>query len=390
MKFNYGFVIFIGIFLSLYGLLHVYFYRKVTKAFSLTPPQNIIFIILLCLLLLSPIIMRVAEGKFPDAISTVITYIGYLWMGIIFLLFAFNLIVDIYRLVIFVSSHIFSADLTRLIPDKRIALMAVILLTIFIHLYGLYEAWAIKTERITLVTSKLPDNVERLRVVQISDIHFSRLNGVGLAERITEIVSGLEPDILVSTGDLIDDGLREQERVKGLFRGIKTKYGKYAATGNHEFFAGILVTGRFTEDCGFRLLRNENASVNEFVNIAGIDDPAVNRGGLRQIIDEGEVIKGFSPGKINIFLKHQPRIEEGSIGKFDIQLSGHTHRGQIFPFSLFVGMMFKYLDGLYDIGNNSYLYVSRGTGTWGPPIRFLAPPEITVIDFIKKQPHQTN
>ena len=387
MKFNYSFVIFIGIFLSLYGLLHVYFYRKVTKAFSLTPPQNIIFIILLCLLLLSPIIMRVAEGKFPDAISTVITYIGYLWMGIIFLLFAFNLIVDIYRLVIFVSSHIFSADLTRLIPDKRIALMAVILLTLFIHLYGLYEAWAIKTERITLETSKLPDSLERLRVVQISDIHFSRTNGVGLAEKITDIVSGLEPDILVSTGDLIDDGLREQERVKALFRGIKTKYGKYAATGNHEFFAGIQVTGRFTEDCGFRLLRNENISVNDFISIAGIDDPAANRGGFRQVIDEGEVIKGFSPDKINIFLKHQPRIEKESIGKFDIQLSGHTHRGQIFPFTLFVGMMFKYLDGLYDLGHNSYLYVSSGTGTWGPPIRFLAPPKIIVIDFIKKQPH---
>ncbi len=390
MRFNYAFILFIGVFLSLYGLLHLYFYRKVTRAFSLTPPQNIIFIILLCLLLLSPIIMRVAEGKFPDAIYAAITYIGYLWMGIIFLLFVFNLVIDIYRLIIFSSSHIFNADLTRLIPDKRIAIMAVILLTIFIHLYGLYEAWAIKTERITIPTLKLPDSMERLRVVQISDIHFSRTNGVGLAERITEIVSGLEPDILVSTGDLIDDGLREQERVKGLFRAIKTRYGKYAATGNHEFFADIRITGRFTEDCGFRLLRNENISVNDFISIAGIDDPAVNRGGFRQIIDEGEVIKGFSPDKINIFLKHQPRIEKGSVGKFDIQLSGHTHRGQIFPFSLFVGMMFRYLDGLYDLGDNSFLYVSRGSGTWGPPIRFLSPPEITVIDFVKKQQQKNN
>lgn len=387
MRFNYAFIMFIGVFLSLYALLHFYFYRKVTKAFSLTLSQNIIFIIILFILLLSPIIMRVIEGKGPEALSTAVTYAGYLWMGIIFLLFALNLAVDIYRFFIYLSSHIFNMNLLKLIPDRRIALICVILITALINLYGLYEARNIRAEMVTLETSKLPANVERLRVVQISDIHFSRTNGVGLAERITDIVSGLEPDILVSTGDLIDDGLREKERVKDLFRGIKSKYGKYAATGNHEFFAGIQVTGKFTEDCGFRLLRNESVQVNAFINIAGIDDPAVNRGGFVQKIDEAGVIKGFSPDKINIFLKHQPRIESESIGKFDLQLSGHTHRGQIFPFSIFVGMIFKYMDGLYDLGNNSYLYVSRGTGTWGPPIRFLSPPEITVIDFVNKQSH---
>jgi predicted MPP superfamily phosphohydrolase len=387
MRFNYAFILFIGIFLSLYGLLHIYFYRKVTRAFCLTPHQNIIFIILLCLLLLSPIIMRVLEGKGPDALSTIITYTGYLWMGILFLLFALNLAVDIYRLIIYLASHLSDNSLLKLMPDKRIALIAVILVTAFINLYGFYEAWDIKTERTTINTAKLPVGVDKLRVVQISDIHFSRTNGIRLAGKITGIISDLKPDLLVSTGDLIDDGLQERERVQAMFSGIKTKYGKYAATGNHEFFAGIQVTGRFTEDCGFRLLRNEGVQVNDFINIAGIDDPAVNRGGFVQKIDEAGVIKSFSPDKLNIFLKHQPRVETESVGRFDLQLSGHTHRGQIFPFSLFVGRMFKYLDGLYDLGNNSFLYVSRGTGTWGPPIRFLAPPEITVIDFIKTQPH---
>jgi predicted MPP superfamily phosphohydrolase len=339
----------------------------------------------LILLLLSPVVMRMIEGKGPEALSTALTYAGYLWMGILFLLFALNLAVDIYRFIIYLSSHIFNINLLKLMPDRRIALICVILVTLFINLYGLYEAWNIKKERITLEIAKLPDGVEQLRVVQVTDIHFSRTNGIRLAEKITGIISGLNPDLLVSTGDLIDDGLGEEEKVKALFRGIKTTYGKYAATGNHEFFAGIQVTGKFTEDCGFRLLRNEGLQINEFINIAGIDDPAVNRGGFVLKIDEAGVIKDFSPDKINIFLKHQPRVETESIGRFDLQLSGHTHRGQIFPFSIFVGMMFKYMDGLYDLGSNSYLYVSRGTGTWGPPIRFLSPPEITVIDFIRKQ-----
>ena len=101
---------------------------------------------------------------------------------------------------------------------------------------------------------------------------------------------------------------------------------------------------------------------------------------------EKEVVDCFTPGKIDIFLKHQPRIEKNSVGKFDIQLSGHTHNGQVFPFNLIVGMMYKYMHGMFYLGNGSYLYVSRGTGTWGPPVRFLSPPEITVIDFIKKDP----
>ncbi|MBN1904578.1 MAG: metallophosphoesterase [Deltaproteobacteria bacterium] len=390
MRFNYAFIMFIGVFLSLYALLHLYFYRKVTKAFHLTLSQNIIFIIILFLLLLSPIIMRLIEGKGPEALSTAVTYAGYLWMGIIFLLFALNLAVDIYRFFIYLSSHIFNINLLKLMPDRRVALICVILVTAFINLYGVYEAWDIRAEMVTLETTKLPANVERLRVVQISDIHFSRINGIRLAEKITGMISGLNPDLLVSTGDLIDDGLKEQDKVKRLFRDINSKYGKYAATGNHEFFAGIQITGKFTEDCGFRLLRNESISVNDFINIAGIDDPAVNRGGFVHKIDEAGVIKGFSPDKINIFLKHQPRIEKESINKFDLQLSGHTHRGQIFPFSIFVGMMFKHMDGLYNLGSNSYLYVSSGTGTWGPPIRFLAPPEITVIDFVHEQPRQIN
>jgi len=325
------------------------------------------------------------EGRSPEALTATVTYIGYLWMGIIFLLFALNLTVDIYRVVIFIFSRIFSPSLTKLVPDKRIILLAVILLTACINIYGVYEAWNIKTRKITLTTGKLPEGIEKLRIVQISDIHFSQINGVGLANRITDIVMALKPDLLVSTGDLIDDGLRDPGRVEVLFGSIKTKYGKYDSTGNHEFFGEVRKKLRFTENCGFKLLRNRSETVNNFINIAGVDDPAAKRSGFANAIDESTVMKGFSPDKINIFLKHQPRVEKDSIGKFDIQLSGHTHDGQIFPFRYFVAIMYKHMQGLYSLGSNSYLYVTRGTGTWGPPVRFLEPPEITVIDFVKER-----
>lgn len=383
MKINFGFIIFIGIFLTLYASLHFYFYRKITRVFNLGLVPNILLIFILCLLLLSPIIMHMVEGNTPEALSVAITYIGYIWMGIIFLLFALNLTVDIYRAIIYIFSHIFNHSLIKLIPDKRIILLVVISLTACINIYGVFEAWNIKTKKITLTTSKLPKDIEQLRIVQISDVHFSQINGIGLANRITDMIIALKPDLLVSTGDLIEDGLREADMVQVLFNSVKTKYGKYAVTGNHEFFGDLKKNLKFTENCGFKTLRNREETVNNFINIAGVDDPAANSNGRVKAIDEKTVMEDFSPDKINIFLKHQPRVKKDSIGKFDIQLSGHSHDGQIFPFKYLVRLMYKYMSGIYYLGDNSYLYVSRGTGTWGPPIRFLAPPEITVIDFKK-------
>jgi predicted MPP superfamily phosphohydrolase len=138
------------------------------------------------------------------------------------------------------------------------------------------------------------------------------------------------------------------------------------------------------------MLRNENVVIDNFLNIAAIDDPAGNgRFGNDspppEDPSEKKVIEAFLPDHLNIFLKHQPRIEKESIGKFDLQLSGHSHKGQIFPFTLIVFLFYPYLDGLYKLENSSLLYVSRGTGTWGPPVRFLTFPEITVIDFQRER-----
>ncbi|MFC1495002.1 metallophosphoesterase [Thermodesulfobacteriota bacterium] len=384
MKMNYTFLIFIGIFLTLYGLLHFYFYRKVIGAFHPALPYHILIILILLFLMMSPIIMRVIDGKVPDIISNIITYTGYIWMGIIFLLFSFNLVVDLYQFIVYILSRVFDTSLLKLLPDKKVTLLIIVSLITLINIYGFFEAGHIKTERITLPTHKLPPGVETLRIVQITDTHFSRINGFNLANKIAGIVAGLEPDVLVSTGDFLDDGLKEVEKVQSLFRSLNVKYGKYAATGNHFFITGILNAEKFTKNCGFKLLRNESINVTDFLTIAAIDDPAADRDGSSPLPDEAIILDKLSSDHINLYLKHQPLVKKENIGKFDLQLSGHTHNGQIFPFRYLVSLFYKYMTGLYDLGNNSLLYVSRGTGTWGPPIRFLSPPEITVIDFVKK------
>jgi uncharacterized protein len=251
-----------------------------------------------------------------------------------------------------------------------------------INIYGWFEAMDIRVEKIGFKTSKLPPGINSFRVVQISDVHFSSTNGTLLAGKITNMLKDLKPDLLVSSGDLIDRGLNEREYVEGLFAGLDAPYGKFGTTGNHEFYAGIKQATEFTENAGFKLMRNEVATVGDFLDVAAVDDPAGKTFDSAQV-SEMKVLDSLNPEHLRIFLKHQPKIEKDSIGKFDIQLSGHTHKGQIYPFTVIVSLFFKYMDGLFDLGKGSSLYVSRGTGTWGPPIRFLTFPEIAVIEFTR-------
>jgi len=137
------------------------------------------------------------------------------------------------------------------------------------------------------------------------------------------------------------------------------------------------------------VLRGEVRDPGGALVIAGVDDPAGRGFSLKGRADgERELLAGLSRDRFVLLLKHRPIVEEESLGLFDLQLSGHTHRGQIFPFNHIVDLYFPKSSGLHDLGH-SHLYVSRGSGTWGPPIRFLAPPEVTVIEIVNRK-HATH
>ncbi len=118
------------------------------------------------------------------------------------------------------------------------------------------------------------------------------------------------------------------------------------------------------------------------INIAGVDDPTGLRFGDMSSISERELLSSLPSDRFTLFLKHQPHIDEGSLGLYDLQLSGHTHKGQIFPFNFYVKFFFPFINGLHEITDVSSIYISRGTGTWGPPVRFLSPPEVTVFELV--------
>jgi hypothetical protein len=177
--------------------------------------------------------------------------------------------------------------------------------------------------------------------------------------------------------------MERHNKLAAMLAELNPPLGKFAITGNHEFYAGIGQSERFLKAAGFTLLRNERLNVAEQLYIVGVDDPAVRRRNQTKGDDEESLLAGLSRERFTLLLKHRPTVETESLGKFDLQLSGHTHGGQIFPFHLITRLFYPREDGLHRLEKGSVLYISRGTGTWGPPMRFLSPPEVTVFELAR-------
>ena len=377
-------ILFLLTFFFLYGGLHLYFFLRLRAAFSLPVGLQITVGPLLLLLLVSPLLVRMAERQGYEAATCIMAYTGYLWMGFIFLFFVVSVCLDLYRLAVFLNERIGHQDLSHLFPPARIIFLGPLVIAIILNVYGYYEAMSVRPEHLVIKTAKLPAQVEKFRIVQISDLHIGMIVRDGRLKRFLAAVEAAAPDVLVSTGDLVDGQLDNLYKALAQLKNVPVKYGKFAVTGNHEFFAGVTRAVEFTEKAGFTVLRGEGVNVAGIVNIAGVDDPAVTRRGEGKQVREAEFLSSLPPGVFTVLLKHQPVADPDAEEKFDLQLSGHTHRGQIFPFNMVTKFVYYYHSGDFYLPDGARLHVSRGTGTWGPPVRLLAPPEITVIDLVRK------
>jgi predicted MPP superfamily phosphohydrolase len=254
--------------------------------------------------------------------------------------------------------------------------------------YGFGEALVIRTEHLTIRSTKIPRHVPKVRIVQISDVHVGVMIGKWRLKRMLESVAAAQPDILVATGDIVDGQIHRLNGLSDLFSKISPQYGSFAVLGNHEFYAGLDNSLSFLKEAGFQVLRKEYRNVFPYLAIAGVDDSAVKRWGDAKGGDEEGLLPHIGTRPFTILIKHRPVVDTASSGKFDLQLSGHVHKGQIVPFNLLTYLFFPVMAGANRLNDGSILYVSRGTGTWGPPIRFLAPPEVTVIDIVPEETRQ--
>jgi predicted MPP superfamily phosphohydrolase len=228
----------------------------------------------------------------------------------------------------------------------------------------------------------------------LSDVHVGLLLQDNRLRRISDEIRRIKPDILISTGDLVDGKLNRYDAISAgnpqaaLLASIPAPAGKFAVTGNHEVYAGLPQAVAFTRAAGFTMLRNHSVQLTNGITITGIDDQAVTRKKYADPAVEKILLTSVLPGSFHLLMKHRPDILPESDGRFDLQLSGHVHGGQIFPFNFLVRLKYPFPCGTTTTAAGSRIHVSRGTGTWGPPLRLFAPPEITIIDIIS-QPHNS-
>ncbi len=374
--------LFLFVFFLLYGGLHLHAFFKARSAFGFGLSTGIPLAFLFIVMVLAPVIIRRAESAGFEVFARTMAWIGYCWLGVIFLFFSTSLIVDFYRLLVYLSGSIFHKDVSSFVLSAKSAFIIPLLTALCVAGYGYTEALNIRTEHVTIKTSKLPDGIDRFRIAQISDVHLGlivRSKRLGL---ILDKVKEADPDLLVSTGDLVDGQINGLEGLADMLKNINPRYGKYAILGNHEYYAGLSQAIAFKEAAGFTLLRGEGTSIDGIINLVGVDDPAARYFNGFDPSAEQRLLSSFPDHRFTVLLKHRPLVDKKSIGLFDLQLSGHVHKGQIFPFSIATRLYYPKDAGLLDM-NGSILYVSRGSGTWGPPIRFLAPPEVTVIDLVR-------
>ena len=369
--------------------MHLYFFAKVKSAFPFGIEISICLVIFIIIMFLAPIAVHALERYGLEYWARFMSYSGYIWMGVLFIFLVVSLIFDLYHLIIYTGGIICHQDISYLNLSPLFAFLIPLLVSLGINTYGYFEAKNVHVEKMTIESAKIPEKIGKIRIVQISDVHIGVIIKDKRLERIVEQIKAAEPDILISTGDLVDGQINNLSEPMMLLKSIQPKYGKFAITGNHEFYAGLGDALDFTRNSGFSVLRDEGTTVAGFINIVGMDDPTGRSFGLTGNITEGQILPRFPRSNFTLLLKHQPVVDNNAAGLFDLQLSGHTHNGQIFPFSLITRLFFHYHTGYFNLPNQSQLYVSRGTGTWGPPIRFLSPPEITVFDIVHKKNQPT-
>jgi len=376
MQTNLTFILFISILITIYSLLNYYFLKKHNNIITSKSLPSILWKLLIITMIFTPILTTIFSGLNNTTLATYTGFPGYSWLAFLFIFLIIHGFIDLF---------VFIFEKIGIRPPKSLnkeIFITTMILSISILFYGFFEAKNYKIEYVQIKTIKLPEDTKKIKIIQLSDIHFSPLTSTDTAIKIKEIINKEKPDLILSTGDILDKSIRDIENIIKILKNLKAPLGKFAILGNHEFLAGIDYSQNFIKKSGFTILRNESISLNNKLNLAGVDDKTGKNFGIIPLKKEIELLQKLNTNRYTILLKHQPTVNKKSTNFFDLQLSGHTHAGQLFPFTILVKVVFPYFAGMYEIENNKKIYVSRGTGTWGPPFRFLAKPEITVIELI--------
>ncbi|RMG11416.1 MAG: metallophosphoesterase [Deltaproteobacteria bacterium] len=330
----------------------------------------------------------------PPAAARPLMWAAYSWMGLAFLLLVAAGLSDLFRLLIGSAARLLGgaadplAQLGPSDPERRQLLARAVsvgagAVSAGLAVHGLRGALGeIEVRQRPIALARLPRALDGLKVVQLSDVHVGPTLGRRFVEGIVEKTNACRPDLVVITGDLMDGPPEALLSALEPLSRLRARYGTFFVTGNHEYYSDWTVWRPHLESLGLRVLENERVSIGDAsasFDLAGVPDPSAHRFPGSPPPSAAPIVRGRDPERELVLLAHQPRqialAHEMGAG---LMLAGHTHGGQVQPFGLLVALAQPYVAGHHREGPVQ-IYVSRGTGFWGPPMRIGAPAEITEI-----------
>ena len=244
--------------------------------------------------------------------------------------------------------------------------------------------------RVEVPIDGLPQALDGLRIVQISDLHVSAIIQRDYVEQVVALANAEQADFVALTGDLLDGSVENLAHDIAPLAALRSRHGSFFVTGNHEYYSGADEWTAHFRSLGIRPLRNERVQLDHDgakLDLLGVDDWTAARFGGDHGPDLKRAAAGRDPQVPSVLLAHQPKqIDEAADFAIDLVLSGHTHGGQIWPFGYLVALVQPYVSGLHRHRDRSWIYVSRGTGSWGPPMRLAAQHEITSLVLRSRKP----
>lgn len=355
---------------GVWGGAHYYVWARIVRDTALPMSQAfaglLVFLALLAILAMS--------HRTPRPFAGFVHAVAYSWMGAVLPLVLMLAVGDLVRLFVGNEQSLFEARVQAGVAAGVAALLS---------LYGWLTAnRPPPVKRVEVTLPKWPRSLDGLRIVQVSDLHVDAAMTVAEVESLVSRINALEPDLVALTGDLVDGSPRDLSHKVAPLSRLRGRHGVWFVTGNHEYYSGGDRWIETFRSLGIGILHNERVTLGNAearFELAGVPDWTGGQFGERHRPRLTEVLKGVDPALEVIVLAHQPRqFPEAAKLDVGLQLSGHTHGGQLWPFTHLVALAEPFPAGLYQRGR-SQLYVSRGTGTWGPKMRTLAPHELTEL-----------